>query len=652
MEARRGREPLPGIRVTPGTRLTLPRAAALATGHVAACLILVACSAAHSGALSGPTAPRPTSGGTVCGQPVLLSPYDYDGKPGPYPSGTAGLPTYGKPGSDFPADKAGDVLAADGRSYASYQLRPGTVYYLLPGTHSGTFNADTNDAFVGGRHAGQTTILSGDYSDKHSAIDSNYTDGDQAGVIIEFLTIEKFTPYPNAAAINQNANTGWVIRFNTITLNVPGAGVLAGARNVISSNCLTLNGQYGFQSTSVGSWGRDSVTGGPYDVTVEHNEISYNDTCDFEGLLDNPAIGWRKLNPVPAKYQNPHCGSVVPDGDQGGFKLWQTDGVTIRDNYVHSNWGPGAWVDTNNANTDFTGNNFTANDGPAIVEEISYNFSITGNYIADNDWVGGLSNPGFPQPAIYVASSGSVTAPGSVPPCPEAACAAQGSFPSQSVISGNTLVDNGGSVFLFQDSNRFCSDGSDKVCTLAAGKAPGSFTASACATSLRSAAVDTTSYAGEETGQPSRDWWDGCQWETANVTVTRNLIDFNPAHITDCNHQAWPDCGAGGVFSEYGSPPNNEPGWVVPTQLTFYRRNLWAANIYQGPSTFYAWNQGSGENPVSWLAWTSAVTSDGGDRCSSAGERKSGYCTGPFGQDAGSSYDSAPPARNPAPPGL
>jgi hypothetical protein len=654
MEVNRGRERIAGYSVARPARRPWLAVSAPAAVLIAASLTVAACSQSDSGhsQTHSAVAGAPAATGAVCGQPVLQSPYGYDGTPGPYRTGTVGLPTYGQPGSDFPADTAGYVLAAGSRSYFSYQLQPDTVYYLLPGTHTGTFMADTNDAFVGGRYDGLSTILSGNYSNEHFAIDSNSTEGDQADVTIEFLTIEKFTPYGNAAAINQDANTGWVIRFNTITLNVPGAGVIAGAQNVISDNCLTLNGQYGFQSTAVNPWGRDSITGGPYDVTVEHNEISYNDTCDYEGLLDNPAIGWHNFNPVPAEYRNPRCGSVVPDGDQGGFKLWRTDGVTITGNYVHNNWGPGAWVDTDNANTDFTDNNFTANDGPGIIEEISYNFSITHNYLADNNWVDGLANPRFPEPAIYVASSGSDTISGAVPRCPEAACAQLASFPVQSVISANTLVDNGGSVLLFQNSSRYCSDGSDAVCTLADGGPRGPFTVASCATALRAAAVDTTTYAGEQTGSPGRDWWDGCQWETANVAVTRNLVDFNPARIKDCNQRDWPTCGAGGVFAEYGSPPDDEPGWVVPTQVTFYRHNVFAANVYDGPSTFYAWNQGNGDNPVSWLAWTGAITSDGGDRCSSSGDRQSGYCTGPFGQDAGSSYHHAPPARNPRPPRL
>jgi len=163
----------------------------------------------------------------------------------------------------------------------------------------------------------------------------------------------------NAGAINQETNTGWTIQYNTITLNVPGAGVMAGAGNVLKDNCLTLNGQYGFQSSDVNGFGRDSLTGGPYGVVIEGNEISYNDTCDFSGLLSNKAVGWRNHNPVPVQYRNPKCGKVVGDGNQGGFKLWQTNGVTVSGNYIHNNWGPGGWADTDNANTTWTDNRIT-----------------------------------------------------------------------------------------------------------------------------------------------------------------------------------------------------------------------------------------------------------------------------------------------------
>ena len=160
---------------------------------------------------------------------MLDSPFSYDGAPGAYRSGTSGLPTYGRPGTDFPDATAGMVLAAGTHSYLSYQLSPDTVYYLLPGVHIGTFQADQGDAFVGGRSGRTATVLSGNYSGDTEAIDSNFSDGNQPGVTIEYLTIEKYQPQGNGAAIDQNSNTGWTLRYDTLTLNAPGAGMIAGA---------------------------------------------------------------------------------------------------------------------------------------------------------------------------------------------------------------------------------------------------------------------------------------------------------------------------------------------------------------------------------------------------------------------------------------
>ena len=110
---------------------------------------------------------------------------------------------------------------------------------------------------------GTPTVLSGEYSGYNEAIDSNFSDGNQSGVTIEYLTIEKFQPHGDAAAINQESNTNWTIQYNTITRNVPGAGVIAGADNTLKYNCMTLNGQYGFQSSDVGSWWHRLADGRP-----------------------------------------------------------------------------------------------------------------------------------------------------------------------------------------------------------------------------------------------------------------------------------------------------------------------------------------------------------------------------------------------------
>ena len=103
--------------------------------------------------------------------------------------------------------------------------------------------------------------------------------------------------------------------------------------------------------------------------------------------------------------------------------------MTIKDNYIHDNWGPGGWADTDNANTTWTGNTITDNEGAAIIEEISYNFSITDNYIAGNNIIDGLGNNQFPSPAIYISESGSDRTFGGVPACPEASCSGQPSYP-------------------------------------------------------------------------------------------------------------------------------------------------------------------------------------------------------------------------------
>src|SRR6516164_11448530 len=130
-------------------------------------LILAACSSPSSqsspsirakGHVQPRTDGRPKNGTAnglpVCSQPILKSPFNYDGTAGAYKSGTAGLPTYGTPGSDFPNDTAGVVLPNQTMNYQNWQLRSNTVYYLKPGVHIGNFSADTDDAFVGGYSGG------------------------------------------------------------------------------------------------------------------------------------------------------------------------------------------------------------------------------------------------------------------------------------------------------------------------------------------------------------------------------------------------------------------------------------------------------------------------------------------------------------------
>ena len=339
---------------------------------------------------------------------------------------------------------------------------PDTVYYLAPGMHYGSFSANRGDVFVGGyadgvgQHARRSVPPVRPPSTATSPSVSRRTSPSSTS------PSRSSRRYVDQTAINQTGNRGWRLLNSTVTLNVPGGGIFAASDAVLRDNCLTLNGQYGFQSAQTIQG--DSLTGGPYNVWVERNEISYNDTCGLSGLLQNPALGWRDHNPVPRQVPEPPLRGRQGSGNQGGFKLWGTNGVMIRDNWIHHNWGVG-WLGRH-ATTPTprgSGNTITDNENGGIWEEISYNFSITDNYLARNNLMDGPDNPDFPMPAIYVSESGSDTKNGGVPACTMPSCIASGmpGYPDGSVIANNTLVDNGGGIFLWQNSNRYCNDGFD-----------------------------------------------------------------------------------------------------------------------------------------------------------------------------------------------
>jgi hypothetical protein len=612
---------------------------AVETALAAAVLAAVA----HPLSLPPPAGPPSNDAAVVCGQPSLDSPYDYDGATGSYTSGTPGLPTYGSPSSDFPDATAGDVLPPGTHSYLSFQLAPDTVYYLEPATYIGQIQANSGDAFVGGYLSGTGAVLTGQYNTTwHYSIDSNSSNGDQPGVTIEYLTIEQFEPVEDQAATNNDGNTDWTITHDTFTLNVPGAGLQATTGSVITSDCLTQNGQYGINAGEVNGFGVDPVTGGPSGITISGDEISFNDTCDIEGLLTNTAAGYVDYNPVPVALQNAHCtdqGDLVNDGNWGGFKLWRTNGVLVTGDWIHDNYGVGGWADTDNANTTWADDYISNNDFEGITEEISYNFAVTGTIFVNNDWFGGLGNPSFPQPAVYVSESGSDSVFGGIPACAAPECAGFPAYTTQSLIAGNTFYDNGGGVFLWENAGRYCSSGLDSVCTLADG---GAFTLSNCGTNWAAAAVNTSTYAGEITGSPAANWWDGCQWETENVQVRSNSITNTPSAITGCNPVAWAACGANGIFSDYVNP-TTAPPWAVGSMIQFYRGNTWSGNAYYGPPNFYAWQQG---NPVTQAQWTGPLSA--GDMCTSGSETASARCAGPFAEDAGSTFSPLP--SGPVPP--
>jgi hypothetical protein len=481
---------------------------------------------------SNPPSDPPTSGGAaspsspVCGNASILS------GPATAPAGAVTLP-------------AGDNSSMT----ASYQLAANTTYWFAPGTHTigssqfAQFQPDQGDTFIGAPGA----ILSGQGENDYAFV------SDATGVTVEYLTIEDFVAPESEGVVNQNSATGWTIENNTIEDNPDGAGAMLGTNDVLTNNCLTENGQYGFQSYAAGA--------GPSNVTVTDNEISYNDTANYEA-------------------SDPGCGCT------GGAKFWLTTGATVTGNYVHDNESVGLWADTDNSGFDISDNYISNNYGEGIIYEISYNALISGNTFVKNGLGSGPSNPGFPTPAIYISESGGDSR---VP----------GPYSGSLTISGNTFTDNYSGVILWENANRYCgstANTSTGTCTLVA---PSIYTPASCSANVPNSTPS---------GNP--DYFDNCRWKTQNVSVTDNTFNLNPADIgSGCTPAN--GCGFNGLFSEYGTYAPFT-GWVVPNNISNHQNDHFSDNTYNGPWSFMGFAQGE---IVTWAQWTAgfADTNGSGD---------------------------------------
>ncbi len=470
-----------------------------------------------AGASSAPSSPPVV----VCGNASLLT------GPSSAPAGAVSVP------------------AGDNSALFASTLPASTTYWFAAGTHTlGTgeysqIDASNNDIFIGAPGA----IISGQGKNDYAIT------GSGTNITIEYLTIEDFTAPQQEGVVNGDLAGGWTVENSTIENNPYGAGVIVDSNGVLNHDCLTENGQYGFQTYS----GSDSVP--VTNLTITNNEISYNDTQNY----DKDGTGT--------------CGCT------GGGKFWNDLGATVTGNYVHDNESVGLWMDTNNTGFNVSDNYFSHNWDVAIGYEISYNVSITDNTFVDNAWVAGPNNPG--SGAIEINNSGS-----------DARVA--GPYNTQSVVSGNVLTDNWGGIDIYEDADRYCGTQSDNTsndyCTLVN---PSVYTVSSCT------ANDTAS----ATPSQSPDYFDNCRWKSQNILVTDNTINFTPSNIgSDCT--AANGCGFDGVYSEYGTYPPYD-GYVVPLNVVNNQNVVFSDNTYNGPQVFDSETQ---FNTVSWAQWTGGYT--------------------------------------------
>jgi parallel beta-helix repeat protein len=242
----------------------------------------------------------------------------------------------------------------------------GTTFVLRSGVHHGQrIKPKTGQVFVGEPGA----ILDGDGADFAFR-------GTAANITIRNLIIEDYAPGAQMGAIKggghsrEESTEGWTIEGCEIRYN-EGGGIRTGNRMRVLNNKVHHNSQIGMVGMGDG-------------LLVEGNEIAYN---NWEKKF---AYGW----------------------EAGGTKFVRTDGLIVRNNWSHHNWGPGLWTDIDNINVTYEGNLVEDNADSGIFHEISYRGVIRNNTVRRNgydragDWAYGAG--------ILVAHSPDVEVHGNV----------------------------------------------------------------------------------------------------------------------------------------------------------------------------------------------------------------------------------------------
>jgi hypothetical protein len=253
-------------------------------------------------------------------------------------------------------------------------------------------------------------------------------------------------------------------------------------------------------------------------------------------------------------------------------------------------------MDTDNRGFDVEKNYFSRNSAEAIIYEISYNAVIEHNTFIDNDWGSSStkSQRSFPGSAVYISESGGDAR-------------VQSNDSGEFKIEHNKFINNWGGVVLWENSNRYCGDGSDGACTLVTAA---KITISSCTAHLKQAKPSQTP-----------DYYDDCRWKTRTVTVSNNSFEYTPSKIgPSCTSANF--CGFNGVFSEYGTTVPWK-AWAVPAHISDHQHNVFSHNSYVGPWHFDGFALGE---MLTWSQWRSGVAN-----ADSSGQSF-------VGQDKGSTY--------------
>jgi parallel beta-helix repeat protein len=263
--------------------------------------------------------------------------------PAPAPSGTAG-----RKGSPMPAP-SGSVPVRPGAIQAAVDSHgPNTSFRLAAGTYTDDPVAPKDgDRFFG---EGQVTWDGG--GTKSLAFKAAGT----VGVLVSGIRFVHFnTPNQGSGLFGlNNGETGFTVEGCEVAES-HGTPIVAGNGTRIINNSIHDNDWVGI--------GGYNITG----VLVERNEIYRNYLA--------------KLSPDTAT------------GEASGIKFVKTREVTVRNNYVHDNFGVGVWFDGDNVGTLIEGNVISGNTYRGVMDEVSFGAIIRQNTITGNGrssgWIGG-----------------------------------------------------------------------------------------------------------------------------------------------------------------------------------------------------------------------------------------------------------------------
>lgn len=491
----------------------------------------------------------------------------------------------GLPKSPYISAPNGALTVPAGDNSSFNFSTPNTVYWFAPGLHTigtGEFSQIAvahGDTYLGAPGA----VLDGQGKDKYAFV-GTYNDTSDQKVTIEYLTIQNFAPGQGGGAVNGNGNNGWTEKHNLMKNNGPGAAMMLGGDNIVTGNCLTRNGEYGFNGFSwVNENYAHTFTGGATNILFTDNDVSFNNT------------------------------QRTAQGVEGGGKFWQNGNVTVTGNYFHDNIGSaGVWMDTDNAGFLVRDNYFYNNGREGLMYEISYNAEIIHNTFVNNGISAGLEpDSDFPTGAIYISESGGNSR---VP----------SKYAGELNIQSNVFVNNSSGVVLYQNSNRHPGDGQD----------PGTLTPPRGVRLSTWINTDAPKNCPANLSQATPvNYHSLCQWRTQNVTVRDNRFVFDPnaaVYGGKCSDRT--NCGQNALFAT-NSVTHAYPGFTVCDAISNGQNNHFRDNAYTGPWTFIYFNQG---DQATWAQWTSGL----------ANVEDSGNNFG--AQDSGSTFNpAASPAATP-----